>query len=173
MKLIGYQGTPGGCVEEAANNLAMLLNLKDYKLIPLITSKRVFNELSRNKINYGVTLASIHMESIQVVATYVLNLTYCLFAKSNVKAKDITRIAGRPYELRRTRASWIKQFPNVYEMELNNPADAARDLYEGTMPETTAVLCSYDVGDMYELNLLCEDSETDSMKFQIFKLRGD
>ena len=51
---IGYQGDIGSNSEEAVRLFVEKLNIRDFELIPLISSKNVVNYLAEGKIDFGV-----------------------------------------------------------------------------------------------------------------------
>ena len=54
MVKVGYQGIEGSNSEEAAKKLCEIKGIKEFELVPLVTSRGVVEKLNRNEIDYGV-----------------------------------------------------------------------------------------------------------------------
>lgn len=180
---IGYQGIEGSNSEEAARKIAKQLKLSEYELIPLVTSKTVIDKLKRDEIDYGVvatknslggtvqeTYDAIKNESLELIATHILQIHQCLFVKPGTPAEAIACIASHPQALLQTKNNRLKHYPNACEKEVEDTAIAAKYLHEGKLPETTAVLCRRNAGEMYDLELAYENMEDRSDNYTEFRM---
>lgn len=179
---IGYQGIEGSNSEEAAKVLAKQLNISQYELIPLVTSKNVICELNNHKINYGVVAISnsiggivketkdaIKNIQLNIIATTTLQIHHCIFIKPNIQFQDIKYIASHPQALLQTKQNRLK-YLNVIEKEVEDTAIAAKYLYEDKLSDDTAVICRKNAGELYKLKLIYENIEDRNDNFTKFQM---
>lgn len=183
---IGYQGAEGSNSEEAAIIIAERLNIAKYELVPLITSRVVVGKLKRKEIDYAVmatknslggtvqeTYDIIKDEFLELVATSILRIHHCLFVKPGTRREEISCIASHSQVFKQTINTRSRHYPNASEKRMDDSAIAAKELSEGKLPDTTAVLCRKNAGELYKLELVhenLEDGGESFTEFGMFKL---
>ena len=181
---IGYQGIEGSNSEEAAINLAYKLGIKDYELIPLVSSKNVIGNLKRGTIDYAVvaaknslggtvieTFEAIKNEYLELIATEILQIHHCIFKKNGIDKSDIKVIASHIQALKQTKENICELFPNSSEKEVEDTALAAKMLSEGILADNVAVICRKNAGYKYaNLEMIFENVEDNIENFTEFRM---
>ena len=113
MVKVGYQGIEGSNSEEAARKLCEIKGIKEFELVPLVTSQRVVEKLNRNEIDYGVmayknniggkvqeTMDALSMINYELVGRCELLIHHCIFVlDSSIKLSDITKVVSHEQAL--------------------------------------------------------------------------
>ncbi len=173
---IGIQGELGSNCEEAAVKLAEKYDIKNYKIIPLVTSANVAASLNAEYIDYGVMatensiagrVAETELAMRELRTPYHISLPlyipihHCIFLKPDVKTEDLNTIVSHIQALKQTRHTRDKLCPGLKEIKAEDTAAAARKLSEGIYPDNYAVICRKNAGEMYGLELWLENIEDD------------
>ena len=173
---IGIQGELGSNCEEAAVKLAEKYDIKNYEIIPLVTSANVAASLNAEYIDYGVMatensiagrVAETELAMRELRTPYHISLPlyipihHCIFKKPDAKAEDLNTIVSHIQALKQTRYTRDKLCPGLKEIKAEDTAAAARKLSEGIYPDNYAVICRKNAGKMYGLELWLENVEDD------------
>lgn len=178
---IAYQGVPGSNSEAAAAMFAGNQGFAAPEYIPAVHSRGVVEMLERGAADYGVMatrnlIAGPVAESVEaldglshrVLDAQWLPIHHCLFVKkAGVK---IDCVASHVQALDQCRGSLQKRYPGIPLKEMEDTAIAARYLADGGLPETTAVLCRKNAGEMFGLHLAEENLEDDPRNMTEFVL---
>lgn len=184
---IGYMGIAGSFSEMAAHALVEQLNWDDVEYLPLICSQNILDELRKGAIDYGVLgienssagpveefVTAFAGISYETLSEYILPIHHCLFKKNAaITPEHLTTVASHPQALTQTAGTRAKEYPNLEEREVEDTALAAEWLADGTLPDTTAVICSQIGGDLWGLDRMAEnieDSSTNRTTFRLLKL---
>lgn len=183
MILIGYQGFYGSNAEVAAEKLADKLHLDEYVTVPFSTTKELCDVLLKNNIHYGVVpilnsedcfikeswsvLQEIGYRYVDEISTPV---EYALFVKPGVDMESVTSIVSHEQALRQTKLNRVRFFPKAKEQCVDNTSFAAKCLSEGILAEDIAVICRKDVGESYNLKLVCDNIEDNHTDFTLFHM---
>ncbi len=187
MDRVGYMGIAGSFSEVAARELVREHGMKDAELIPMVCSRNILDALRAGEADYGVlgitnTTAGPVSEFVETfsdvdyetLGDYVLPIHHCIFIKPGVSPEDITEIASHPQAFRQTDHYREANYPNWEEHAVDDTALAAEYLAKGTLPETTAVICSMQAGLSWNLEMIAqnvEDSSENRTTFRLLKLR--
>lgn len=180
---IGYQGIPGSNAEEIAKQFVLKNKIKEYKLIPLISSYFVVKELKNKEIDFGImaiyntlggevqeTKKALELENFEEYDTITIQIHHCLFKRKDFN-KELKTIVSHEQALKQTKNNRLKLYPNCREQKYLDTALAAKDLSEGKLSENNGVLCRKNAGEMYNnLELLFENLEDDKNNFTTFKI---
>ena len=82
-------------------------------------------------------------------------------------------MASHPQALRQTVNTRKEKFPTLTEHEIEDTAIGAEMLAKGTLPETTAAICSVRAGKLWNLEMIAEnieDSSENRTTFWLLKL---
>lgn len=167
---IAYQGIWGSNSHTAALEMAKKLNIAGFDTLEAISSKGVVEALQNGTAQYGVmatrniiagevietrdALATIAYRSL---CTHTLPIHHCLFAKD--KTVTPSCVASHIQALNQCKTYLAQTYPLAALQEVADTALAARYLSDGTLPETTAVLCRKNAGEYFGLALLAENVE--------------
>lgn len=173
MSKLGYQGIENSNVHTATLHFVEKHGWSDMELIPLVSSINVIEALKKGEIQYGIcayttdvagpvaeTAKALEGVSVNIMDTYSIDIHHNLFKKDDSVSNDeITAIASHPEALRECQKNINKMYPKAESIPVQNTAVAARDLNDGKLPKTTAVLCSKKAGAQYNLSLIQENIE--------------
>ncbi len=181
MVRIAYQGIPGSNSEAASAIFANNQGFAEAKYIPAVHSRGVVELLQRGEADYGVmatrnliagsvgeTEDALPAISYRTIDAQWLPVHHCLFVKR--KGCEIDSIASHIQALHQCAGNLRKQYRGKKLVEVEDTAIAARYLAEGRLPETTAVLCRRNAGEMFGLTLLQENLEDDPRNMTEFVL---
>ena len=107
------------------------------------------------------------------IGVYVLPIHHCMFKKPGVDTASLKEVASHPQALRQTVNTRKAKFPNLAEHEIEDTAIGAEMLAKGTLPETTAAICSARAGKLWNLEMIAEnieDSSENRTTFWLLKL---
>ncbi len=179
MLRIGYQGDL-----YSNNEYVTKVLFPDDKHIPLIKSVNVADALVNGTIDYGImalynSIGGQVQETHDVLTdnqlilknTYGLQIRHYLFS-TGIDIQNIREIWSHPQALKQT-ALWRKDnIPFAKEIAVDDQAKAAREVSKLNRADI-AVLCRYEAGVAYGLNLLYKDGISDIQNnitiFGVFK----
>ncbi len=178
---IAYQGIPGSNSEAASVVFAQNQGFFAPEFIPAVHSRGVIDMLRSGQADYGVMATRNLMAgtvgesdnalselSHRVIDAQWLSVHHCLFTKSADSRFDT--VASHIQALGQCRNKLRNRYPACRLQEVEDTALAARMLADGILPETTAVLCRRNAGEMFGLHLLEENMEDDSRNMTEFVL---
>ena len=185
MLMIGYQGVEGSNSEEAAKQLAIKNRLKEYTLLPLVSSFNVLDNVLKHRIDYGVIAVKnskggyvkesmIVLEKLKLkkVDEITIPITHHLFVKSErITKKDIQYIASHPQAFKQCKNNLENNYNKAILLGDEDTATAARKLSLGIFKDDTAVLCRLNAGKMNDLFLLernLEDTNDNKTTFEMY-----
>ena len=171
MLKIGYQGIEGS----NAWDMALYWGGKfedDVEYMPLINSYGVIEALNNKQIDFGViavknNLGGVVKESkkalkhsnYEIIDKSDKQIHHCIYMINLKINNDIKAIVSHQQVLKQCKNNIKKYFNNITRLEYEDTALAARDLYEGIIDKNSAVICSKQAGEMYNLKLLIENIE--------------
>jgi len=185
MKIIGYQGIEGSNSEEAARLLAKKLDIKDYLLLPLVSSLNVLTCVETEKTDFGViairnnhggtvkeSIDALHNSPLKKLDAITIDIHHYLYTKDqDVTAEEIHYISSHPQAFMQCKKNLNNAFPTVELVPDEDTATAARKLGNGIFSRQTAVLCRKNAGEMNQL-FLCksnlEDNQDNKTEFEIY-----
>ncbi len=166
---IGVSGNIGSFSEEAANYYCQKNNIKNFKLKYLISVEKVLTELTQGKIDKGVfpienSNGGIVIESIYAISKFVFNIEniFEIDIKQNLLALPgtnpgaINMITSHHQALKQCRMYLKRKWNDIELQEYCDTASAAKDLSEGKLAETTAVIAPKICSALYGLDIIEE-----------------
>lgn len=189
---IGYQGIEGANAEQASRDLVEKTGLTEVEYVPLVDSARVIQALTAKEIDYGVcaiynsvagivleTVAATNGVELYIKADTTLNIHHCLFKKNpDIPVESLTTVASHPLAIKQCEVHLEELYPHLTPMEVEDTGKAAKDLSIGELPETCAVLCRKNAGELFNLTLVNEniedyiDNRTHFCLFQLKPVHG-
>lgn len=180
-------GIPGSFSEVAAHELVKNNQLEDVEYVPLVCAANILDALKEGTVDYGVLgvenssagPVSEFVESFSNITydhmdTYILPIHHCLFKLSPGTPMDhLTEVASHPQALAQTTDTRAANWPQLTAKDIDDTAIGAEWLAKGTLPDTTAVICSRIAGESWGLDLIAEnieDSSTNRTTFWLLKL---
>lgn len=167
---IGVSGAVGSFSEEAG----MLYAGKCHDsgaidIQQLISVDGVLKALTQGEIDRGVfpienSNGGIVIEAVHAMATYQfsierlfeLDVHHTLLVAPGTTAEQIEAISSHDQALKQCRQYIKRKWPGVDVVEYPDTAKAAKDLGEGTLPKTTAVIAPKRCAEIYGLDILEE-----------------
>lgn len=163
---IGVQGDIGSFSEEAAHAFAKREKIKDYKIEYLINSKNVLDKVDENAMDFGIfaienAQGGVVIESIKAMAEYRchiadmfhIEVVQNLLTLPGVTAAEISSIHSHQQALRQCRQYLAENFWSCPLVEEEDTAKSAKELKEGRLPETAAVIANKACADLYGLEI--------------------
>ena len=185
MKIIGYQGIEGSNSEEAARLLAKKQNIKDYLLLPLVSSLNVLTCVETGKTDYGVvaiknnhggtvkeSFDALYNSPLYRLDSITIPIHHFLYLKDHdVNLEEVKYISSHPQAFMQCKKRLNDLFPQVELVPDEDTATAARKLGNGIFSRQTAVLCRKNAGKMNNLFLAesnLEDNQDNKTEFEIY-----
>ena len=171
---VGYQGEQGSNSLEAARGIVAGRSMGACDFLGLVSSIHVIESLVAGHCDYGVvavrnsfagtvseTAAALEGAPAHVLAELSLPVEHCLFRLPGVADDELTSVASHPQALAQTRQHRAKIAPQLVENPTPDTAISARWLAQGTLPPSTAVICSRQAGELYGLHLMAAGIQDD------------
>ena len=178
---IAYQGIPGSNSEAVSVIFAQNQGFVAPEYIPAVHSQGVIDMLKNGQADYGVMATrnlmagsvgesddALNHLTHRVIDAQWLSVHHCLFTK-NAGCRFDT-IASHIQALGQCRNNLRNRYGGCALLEVEDTALAARMLADGSLPETTAVLCRRNAGEMFGLHLVAENLEDDPRNMTEFVL---
>lgn len=179
---IGIAGAKGSFSEEAARFYCEKFGCDDSKdLRYLVSVEKVLGELENGAINLGIfpienSNGGVVIESVHAMASHVfkiermfeIDVRHNLLVKHGAKASDIRTITSHDQALKQCRMYLKRTWPSVELKEYADTAVAAKDLGEGKLPETTAVIAPAICAELYDLEILEEGIQDLKFNYTVF-----
>ena len=160
-KIIGYQGDIGSNSEYVAK----IFSKENELLVPLINSKNVVSELISGKIDIGVmairnTIGGEVIETKQALEnleyilldTITIPIHHSLFCLQECKKIEV--ITSHIQALKQTKKYRRIHYCNIPIIEAKDTAIAAKQLSDGILPPTYAVICRKDCDVCFPIYIL-------------------
>ena len=167
--VIGICGARGSFSEEATHQYAKKAGITKYDINYLVTAEAVLDAVERGIVDKGVfpienSNGGVVIEAIYAMAAHVftiekmfeIDVRHCLLARPNITAESISGITSHDQAIKQCRMYIKRMWPSVEITEYRDTAQAAKDLGEGVLSETTAVIAPFACAELYGLNVLEE-----------------
>ena len=178
---IAYQGIPGSNSEAASILFAQNQGFVAPEYVPAVHSQGVIDMLKSGEADYGVMATrnlmagsvgesddALSALTHRVIDAQWLSVHHCLFVKH--KGQSFDTIASHIQAFGQCRNNLHNRYGDKKLLEVEDTALAARMLADGSLPETTAVICRKNAGEMFGLYLVEENLEDDSRNMTEFVL---
>lgn len=187
MILVGYQGIKGSNSEKAAIELVKKQGLQDVKLVPLVSSFNVIENIVLKTIDFGVvamrnntggtvkeSIQSLKYMKVKYVDEITLKIAHHLFVKDASITKDkIKAIASHSQAFIQCEKNLLMLYSSIELIPDEDTATAAMKLRIGLLEPSTAVLCRKSAGVHHGLYLLeehLEDKRDNKTTFEMYSL---
>ena len=178
---IGISGAPGSFSEQATLKFAEKNKIADPKIDFLVSVENVLTKLEAGEIDYGVfpienSIGGVVIEAVYAMAPhqfvikelFEIEVNQNLLALKGVNPSDITSITSHDQALKQCRMYLKRMWPETDMVPYADTALAAKDLAEGKLPKTTAVIASMRAAEMYGLDVLEEKIQDLKFNYTVF-----
>ena len=178
---IGIAGAKGSFSEEASGVYATRFGIANPQLEYLISVESVLGNLTEEKIDLGIfpienSNGGIVIEAVHAMAKYSfkierlfeIEVNHCLLVKSGKHAHDVTLITSHDQAIKQCRMYLKRAWGTVKLVEYADTAKAAKDLSEGTLSDTTAVIAPKKAAELYGLDVLEENIQDLKFNYTTF-----
>ena len=179
--IVGVSGDIGSFSEKAASGWIAENEVRDTKLEYLIEIENVLAALTKGSIGVGVfpifnnsigiidpAIEAMSKYNFTIVDKIPLLVEHCLLVRTGVSKEQIDTITSQQPAIdqceRRLHRYWRHTKIDPYA----DTAKAARDLAEGVLPETTAVIGSLKNSKVYGLDVLERPFQDDAENMTVF-----
>lgn len=185
---IAVSGEPGSFSEEAGMLYAQREGIDNPELIFSVDMEGALRDLNNETADRAIfpvvnSRGGLVRPAFHAMGNYTfkyidelwMEIYQCLMVKPGTKLEDITAIASHSQALAQCSRHIDNEFPNVKQIEWEDTAKAARDLAEGNLPETTAVIASSRAAHRYELDMIekgIQDSHPNLTTFIVAERHG-
>jgi chorismate mutase / prephenate dehydratase len=175
---IAVSGAHGSFSEEAGKEYSRVHGILNPELLYLVSAENVISAVAAGAVEKGIvpienSTGGVVIETIHALARHVVSIEkiFEIVVKQNLlvapgtKQEDITAITSHDQALKQCRMYVKRTFPRAELKEYPDTAQAAKDLGEGVLPRTTAVIAPLSCAPLYHLEVL-EESIND-LKFNM------
>ncbi len=178
--LFGVSGVAGSFSEEAAILYAQQINIHP-SLVYLIDMEGVLEELESGKIDMGIfpvvnLRGGLVKPAFQAMGKHLftpidelwLEVKQCLLVLPGTTMNQITKIVSHPQAFSQCEHYLLNNFTNIERVEWVNTAAAAKDLAEGRLTRTTAVIASERSANIYDLEVIASNIHDSNQNLTAF-----
>jgi prephenate dehydratase len=178
---IGVSGNKGSFSEEAARYYAHKRNMPSFGISYLISVQNALHALMDGKIdkaifpiensNGGVVTETIYAMSnfiFKIEEMFEIDIQMNLMVLPGMTTKKVSRIISHQQALRQCRMYLHRKWQNTELEEYVDTASAAKDLSEGILPKTAAVIAPKICSKLYKLDILEEGIQDLKFNFTTF-----
>ncbi len=168
---IGISGAPGAFSEQAA-----LTYEPGAEISFLVSVEGVLDALDKGEIERGIfpienSTGGVVIEAVYAMARhqfevekmFEIEVNQNVLVKKGKTASDIATITSHDQALKQCRMYLKRMWPNIEIEPYADTALAAKDLAEGKLSESTAVIASSRAAELYGLDIL--DEKVQDLKF--------
>lgn len=173
---IGVMGAKGSFSEQAGETYA-----PHCEVVPLVSAENVLSALTKGEIDKGIlpienSNGGIVVEAVQAMAKYIfeiermfeLDIHHMLLVKPGVTASHIKTISSHDQALKQCRMYIRRVWPAAEILPYADTAQAASDLADGKLPDTTAVIAPRQCAELYGLEVLEESIQDLKFNYTTF-----
>jgi prephenate dehydratase len=180
--LLGISGLAGSFSEEAALLYADRTNIMP-QLAYLTDMEGVLSAVANQKIEIGIfPVVNIHgglvKPAFEAMGKYLflpideiwLDVQQCLLTLPGKKFEQINTVISHPQAFNQCKKYLKERFKNAELIPWIDTAKAAKDLFEGKLPDTTAVLAPARSAELYHLEIMDRNIQDHNPNFTAFIL---
>lgn len=168
MMKIGISGDIGSFSEEAALTYAKKSGMA-LQLVYLLHIEGVLSAVSSGDVDMGIfpvvnvngglvksAFQAMGNHLFTVITDFWLEINHCLLVLPQTSLTQISRITSHEQAFKQCQNYLKKEFNTIPQDEAVNTAKAARDLAEGHLSATTAVIASERTAEIYHLKVVAK-----------------
>lgn len=171
---IAVSGMPGSFSHEAGNFYVTGHQLSGVEFIYAVDSAGAFKALKDHQADVCIvpiynttgglvdmTLQAMGQHMFTIKEKFELAIKQCLMISPKMQPEDILRVVSHPQALRQCQQYLQTHWPKRELQEYQDTAKAAKDLHDGKLPPSTAVIAPKLCAELYDLQLLDEAIQDD------------
>lgn len=175
---IAVSGAHGSFSEEAGKEYCRVNGIDTPELVYLVTAENVLAAVEAGAVDKGIvpienSTGGVVIEAIHALARHTVSIEklFEIIVKQNLlvapdtKKDDISLITSHDQALKQCRMYLKRTFPAVEVKEYPDTAQAAKDLGEGILPKTTAIIAPLSCALLYGLEVMEEN--INDLKFNV------
>lgn len=183
--VLGIQGGNGSFNEEAARYYLARAEITDYELVYLYTTRNVLMALHEGRIDRGLfaihnSVGGMVQESVEamadirfsIVEQFSIKIRHSLMIHPESTLEEVTTIMTHPQVLKQCKNTLEQKYPRLKRTsgdgELIDHSNVARNLVEGTLPRSIAVMGSRVLAEIYGLHVVEHDLQDMEQNFTSF-----
>ena len=166
---IGVSGGPGSFSEQAGQEYATKQAYQEVEIVPLIRMDAVLEAVSKEEVDLGIiavqnSISGIVHAAVHAMSEYVftvedffeVEIQQNLMVSPGAVSTQIDTITSQRPALDQCTSYLRRVWPDTMINTYVDTATAAKDLSEGTLPVTTAVIAPKGCAELYGLEILDE-----------------
>lgn len=174
-------GARGSFSEQAGEQYVSEAKLPSAEVLPLVSAENVLTALEQGDIERGIfpienSNGGIVIEAVYAMAThrftiekmFELDIHHMLLVRPGTTASKITTISSHDQALKQCRMYIKRRWPAAEIEPYADTAQAAADLGNGTLDETTAVIAPRGCAELYGLEILEESIQDLKFNYTTF-----
>ncbi len=174
-------GAHGSFSEEAGELYKRKNQLAEAEIVPLVSAENVLDNLEKSTIdkgifpiensNGGIVIEAVHAMAkhrFTIEGMFELDVHHMLLVKPGITASHIKTISSHDQALKQCRMYIKRVWPEADIAPYKDTAAAAKDLGDGTLPDTTAVIAPRQCAALYELEILEESIQDLKFNYTTF-----
>lgn len=178
---IGVSGNQGSFSEQACRHYCQKNNLKEYRVRYLETVERVLVSLEKEKIDWGIfpiensnggivleAVWAMSQHNFKIKNIFEIDIKHQLLVLPMREKKEIKKIVSHPQALKQCRMYLKRNWSQTELEEYSDTASAAKDLREGKLDSSSAVIASKICATLYDLKILDRDIQDLKFNFTSF-----
>ncbi|MFM2374871.1 MAG: hypothetical protein RLZZ234_866 [Candidatus Parcubacteria bacterium] len=175
---IAVSGAHGSFSEEAGKEYCRVNGIADAELLYLVTAENVIAAVEAGAVDRGIvpienSTGGVVIEAIHALSRHLVSIEklFEIVVKQNLlvfpgtKREAITSITSHDQAIKQCRMYVRRMFPHADVREYPDTAQAAKDLGEGVLPPTTAIIAPLSCAQLYNLDVLEEN--INDLKFNV------
>lgn len=179
--LIGISGIRGSFTEMAARHHCVDARIETYQLEYLTFVENVLEALEAGTIDLGIFaienriggvvieyLPAILKHRCKYIKTFEYSVHQMLMVRPGIKPEDVTEIVSQKQALEQCDTHLRTRWKHVPRLDYIDTATAAKDLHEGNLPPTAAVVGSRAAAELYGLDVLEGPIQDDRYNYTTF-----
>ena len=187
---VGVHGIDGCFTQEALERFMEEQDVPADRVEPhfLITAKKVLDAVEQGDIEYGIfgvansgsgayvtSMFPMGSHRYRVHAIFGMEIMQCLMAHPDATEDSIEEVFGHPQAVSQCKRTLAEHYPDLkmrYGTDDDDTALSAKNIADGTLPDTTATLASQIAAKRYGLKILSYNMQHDPFNTTTFILVG-
>jgi prephenate dehydratase len=178
---IGVMGAVGSFSEQAGELFIAKHSIVDGVIVPLVSAENVLTAVESGEVDKGIfpienSNGGIVIEAVHAMAKhrftieemFELDVHHMLLVKPGKTASHITAVSSHDQALKQCRMYLKRVWGEAEIVPYKDTATAAKDLAEGILPDTTAVIAPRQCAKLYDLEILEESIQDLKFNYTTF-----
>jgi prephenate dehydratase len=178
---VGVMGARGSFSEKAGELYIQQHGEKESVIVPLINAESVLQSVENGAVdkgifpiensNGGIVIEAVHAMAkhcFSIERMFELDVHHMLLVRKGITSSHITTISSHDQALKQCRMYLKRVWGEADIVPYADTAQAAQDLSEGILPDTTAVIAPRGCAALYDLDILEESIQDLKFNYTTF-----